>query len=344
MTILVAVGMMPSPLPARAFGATLLRQRRRVGARTPLQSSALSTTTSSVTTTDTANSASSNAAVALKHMEYGKVDAAQNSSSSFLAKEKPAALFLHGLLGNKRNFASIGASLSQQIASPRRLIGLDLRNHGENQHDWRDDMTYASMAADVLHFCDVQGLDHVELIGHSVGGKVAQAVALLQPERIKGLVVIDIAPVRYTPDEPHWKAVQDIIQALMSVTVQPNMTKREVDVQLRSSIPDPALRAFCLTNFQNGNWNVPLPYIRSQLDTLAGFDVPTQSLSSIAQFTGDAFFIHGGQSRFVRHQHLETIGEYFPNHMLTTIRGAGHWVHAEAPEDTTALLQRFLDR
>jgi pimeloyl-ACP methyl ester carboxylesterase len=58
----------------------------------------------------------------------------------------------------------------------------------------------------------------VELIGHSVGGKVAQAVALLQPERIKGLVAIDIAPVRYTPDEPHWKAVQDIIQALISVS------------------------------------------------------------------------------------------------------------------------------
>jgi hypothetical protein len=29
---------------------------------------------------------------------------------------------------------------------------------------------------------------------------------------------------------------------------------------------------------------------------------------------------------------------------LTTIRGAGHWVHAEAPDDTLALLKRFLDR
>jgi pimeloyl-ACP methyl ester carboxylesterase len=29
---------------------------------------------------------------------------------------------------------------------------------------------------------------------------------------------------------------------------------------------------------------------------------------------------------------------------LTTIRGAGHWVHAEAPDDTIALLKRYLDR
>jgi pimeloyl-ACP methyl ester carboxylesterase len=37
-------------------------------------------------------------------------------------------------------------------------------------------MTYAAMAADVLQFCDRQGMEEVELIGHSVGGKVAQYV------------------------------------------------------------------------------------------------------------------------------------------------------------------------
>jgi esterase len=178
-----------------------------------------------------------------------------------------------------------------------------------------------------------------------------RAVALLQPDRIAGLVVIDIAPVRYTPDEPHWQAVSDIIDALSSVvTVVPEnaqkaLSKRDVDAQLRPLIPDPALRAFCLTNFgANGQWTVPLSHIRNQLDTLAGFDVSTTTTTTTQQFAGDAFFIHGGQSKFVRHSHLDAISTYFPNHMLTTIRGAGHWVHAEAPEDTTALLQRFLDR
>lgn len=264
------------------------------------------------------------------------------------------------------------------------------------------------MAADVLQFCDSQGFEEVELIGHSVGGKVAQyvvvvlliakhdaqknkallvkspfvrcrrlslttffvlllifytfvfvrrlcrmirAVALLEPQRVKGLVVIDIAPVQYTPDEPHWKAVQDIIDSLLTVQLQPGIAKRDVDQQLRTLIPDSALRAFCLTNLDlaAGEWKIPLSYIHSQLDGLAGFDIGSGEPQSSPQhppkqFTGDAFFIHGGQSRFVRHQHLDVIGQLFPNHMLTTIRGAGHWVHAEAPEDTTALLQRFLDR
>lgn len=47
---------------------------------------------------------------------------------------------------------------------------------GDNHHDWRDDMTYQSMAQDVIHFLDTNHIEKVELIGHSVGGKVAQYV------------------------------------------------------------------------------------------------------------------------------------------------------------------------
>ena len=94
----------------------------------------------------------------------------------------------------------------------------------------------------------------------------------------------------------------------------------------------------------------------NQLDSIAGFDVHDQAMdegivtaveeSSPSKYTydGDVFFIHGGASRFVRSSHLSTITSFFPNHMLTTIRGVGHWVHAEAPDDTIALLKRYLDR
>jgi pimeloyl-ACP methyl ester carboxylesterase len=255
------------------------------------------------------------------------------------ADTAPPVLFLHGLLGNKRNFATIARSLSGQLQKQRRIVGLDLRNHGDNHHDWRTDMSYQSMAADVLDFMDRHDLDAVELVGHSVGGKVAQAVALLEPDRIDGLCVLDIAPVAYSADEPHWKAVLDIINVLTNVELFPGIAKRDVDRQLQPHIPDPALRAFCLTNLDDkaGRWGIALDSIAEQLHELADFDVT-------GVYDGDAFFIHGGQSRFVRHSHLTAIKERFPNHLLTTVRGAGHWVHAEAPEDTTALLKRFLDR
>ena len=182
-----------------------------------------------------------------------------------------------------------------------------------------------------------------------------RAVALLEPTRVKGLIVLDIAPVRYTSKEPHWLAVEEIVRTLLNVNLS-SKNRNDVEQQLRATIPDPNLRAFCLTNvdWSTGQWKIPLDHIYHQLDTLASFDLASSSSSSSSdtsaidntklQFTGDAFFINGGQSKFVRSSHLSSIQEYFPNHMLTTIKGAGHWVHAEAPEDTTALIQQFLNR
>jgi esterase len=181
-----------------------------------------------------------------------------------------------------------------------------------------------------------------------------RAIALLQPERVAGLVVLDIAPVTYTADEPHWQAVTKIIQTmadkhtssssslLLSLDDHVFLSKREMDAHLRSNgVGDPNVRAFCLTNYQEGlGWKIPVDIINSQLSTLAGFD----DFSTSRQWHGDAFFVHGGQSKFVRSSHLSTIANFFPRHMLTTIRGAGHWVHAEAPEDVTALLQHYLER
>jgi esterase len=159
---------------------------------------------------------------------------------------------------------------------------------------------------------------YVLYITKTLDKSIPRAVALLQPERIEGIVAIDIAPVHYTNDEPHWKAVTDIIHALSSTQLLPGMTKRDVDIQLQSTIADPALRAFCLTNYDQytSQWTVNLSSIGTQLNTLARFDV-----SFTNQYTGDAFFIHGGQSRFVRHKHMNEIATMFPNHMLTTVRG-----------------------
>ena len=273
-----------------------------------------------------------------------------------------------GLLGQKRNFASLGTSLSTQLHKKRKIYTLDLRNHGDNHHDWRNEMSYTEMSNDVLDFMNRQNLSAAVIIGHSMGGKVAKALALSNPHRISGLVVLDIAPVRYTTNDVAWKAVKGIIESLSNLDIdQPGMNKRKIDMELRSSVEDPALRAFVLTNIEEDRksqmmkWKINIHSIQNQLDVIAGFDVNNQQQEEeeIQQqvqeqdnndglqricYEGDTFFINGGQSSFVKGGHMQYISKYFPNYMLTTIRGSGHWVHAEAPDDTLALLKRYLDR
>eukprot|EP00549_Striatella_unipunctata_P016843 CAMPEP_0118680108 /NCGR_PEP_ID=MMETSP0800-20121206/4168_1 /TAXON_ID=210618 ORGANISM="Striatella unipunctata, Strain CCMP2910" /NCGR_SAMPLE_ID=MMETSP0800 /ASSEMBLY_ACC=CAM_ASM_000638 /LENGTH=187 /DNA_ID=CAMNT_0006576193 /DNA_START=76 /DNA_END=636 /DNA_ORIENTATION=+ len=187
-------------------------------------------------------------------------------------------------------------------------------------------MSYQEMALDVLQTLDSQEIhSKVVLIGHSMGGKVAQMLALMHPERIAGVVVLDIAPVDYwqKPQEQHWNTVETIIHAIHRVAGDTSLvSKRDIQVSLQPTIPDPALLAFVMTNYDTTKkqWKINIESIVDQLQNLAGFDV-----SPDRQYHGDVFFVHGGQSRYVRHAHIEQIASFFPNHMLTTIRGVGHW-------------------
>ncbi len=54
--------------------------------------------------------------------------------SPHIDSTEPAVLLLHGLLGSKRNFASIGASLASQLDKKRRILAMDLRNHGKKNY------------------------------------------------------------------------------------------------------------------------------------------------------------------------------------------------------------------
>lgn len=126
--------------------------------------------------------------VELKYTEYTKPEAASASSA---ANRKPPVIIVHGLLGQSRNFASIAQSLAAQLQFQRRILTVDLRNHGESGH--AESMSYTAQAQDLLAVMDREGMEEAVLIGHSMGGKVVKAAALLHPERVTGLVVMDIA-------------------------------------------------------------------------------------------------------------------------------------------------------
>ena len=126
--------------------------------------------------------------VELKCTEYTKPEA---TSASPAANRKPPVIIVHGLLGQSRNFASIAQSLAAQLQFKRRILTVDLRNHGESGH--AESMSYTAQAQDLLAVMDREGMEEAVLIGHSMGGKVVKAAALLHPERVTGLVVMDIA-------------------------------------------------------------------------------------------------------------------------------------------------------
>ncbi len=97
---------------------------------------------------------------------------------------------MHGLFGSSRNWSQ----LAEKFAEQYQVYVIDLRNHGDSPHAQR--MDYPTMAADVSALMDTHKIQSATILGHSLGGKVAMWLALTQPECVRQLIVIDIAPVQ----------------------------------------------------------------------------------------------------------------------------------------------------
>lgn len=98
----------------------------------------------------------------------------------------PVATFLHG--------AGLNAHTWDRtlLALGRPALSVDLPGHGDS--DWRDDADYTPrpLAADILPA--LSGLPPQVLVGQSLGGLTAAAVAASAPRLVRALVVVDIAP------------------------------------------------------------------------------------------------------------------------------------------------------
>ncbi len=243
---------------------------------------------------------------------------------------KPALVLLHGLFGSAINWHTI----AKQLADEHHVVVPDLRNHGQSPHD--DDVSYPSMAGDVLELLDELRIEQACLVGHSMGAKVAMCLALEHGERVAGLVSVDMAPVRY-PDH-----FSEIFAALESLPLSDIEDRRQADELLADSLESPMLRGYLLQNLEKKDgrwrWRMNLPALSAGRQTL--FDFPECG----TQYLGPALFIYGGNSDYVKPEYSPAIHQYFPYARERAIAGAGHWVYAEQPDTFIDVLTGFFQQ
>lgn len=105
-------------------------------------------------------------------------------------------VFLHGLVMD--NLSSWFFTAAPSVARANRVLLYDLRGHGMSE---RPSTGYdlAALVDELVGLLDAEGLDRARLVGHSFGGTLALATALLAPTRVSGLVLLDaLVP------EPGW--------------------------------------------------------------------------------------------------------------------------------------------
>ena len=242
----------------------------------------------------------------------------------------PPLLILHGLFGSGSNWRSVARKLS----ASHRVICVDLRNHGASP--WAASMTYAEMAADVLQLIERQGLERPSVIGHSMGGKVAMALALQQPQAIDRLVVVDIAPVDYVD------RLSPFAEAMRTVDTVHAASRDEVRQRLADVLPDASVAPFLVQNLVARNshfdWRINLPVISAAIPSLSAFPAALRSLT----FERPVHVIAGGRSDYVKRDDGAQFRPMFAQAQVEFIDTAGQWVHADQPDAFVAAAQRAL--
>lgn len=252
--------------------------------------------------------------------------------ASRITGKGPPLLILHGLFGSATNWRSV----ARLLAVHYEVHALDLRNHGASP--WADTMTYTAMADDVCQYIAQHKLPPVSMMGHSMGGKTAMALALTHPERVERLIVVDIAPRNYSD------GLSNYAQAMGSIDVMAAASRGEVQRQLQALLPDPAVAPFLVQNLVPRNdhfdWRIHLAAINASMADLTDFPADLRT----RVFDKPTTAIVGGLSAYVPNGDSTPFRPMFPAIAVEVIAGAAHWVHADKPQAFLQAAQRALTR
>ena len=194
-------------------------------------------------------------------------------------------VILHGFLGLSDNWVTFGRQLSGDFE----VFIPDLRNHGQSPQD--PHMDYPVLVEDLHEMIQELDLKKVSLIGHSLGGKVAMGFALLYPDLVEKLVIVDIATKRYLPNMEHMM----LLNAMNKVDFTLVLTRSDVDKQLQQNLHSLKLRQFLLKNVfwkdkETLDWRLNLPALNNFLPFILE-NVPTDKV-----FPKPVLLIRGGLS------------------------------------------------
>lgn len=238
-------------------------------------------------------------------------------------------IILHGLFGSADNWQT----LAKGFAEKNKVVLVDMRNHGHSPHT--DEMNYDAMAEDIYELIQEEKLENSILMGHSMGGKAAMFFAQKHENLLDKLIVVDMGLKKYPPHH------QVIFDALLSLDFDQIKTRKEAEEQLKKTITDFGVLQFLLKNIY---WTE-----REKLDFRFNLHVLYREIEEILEAVPpgrvnvNTLFIRGEKSNYILEDDYEKIKEQFPNSKIETIKGAGHWVHAEKPKEFYEMISGFID-
>lgn len=226
---------------------------------------------------------------------------------------EPALVFLHYWGGSSRTWRHV----VERLRGKPRAIVLDQRGWGGSVvTDGRYDL--AAMADDAQAIAATIGMKRYALVGHSMGGKVAQIIAARRPEGLVGMVLVAPAPPTPMPAPEEQRAAmlesycrrEGVLQALSVLAGSP------LSAEFREQVIEDTLR---------GTADAKRAWTESGMieDVSAGLDAVTLPVTVVI-----------GDRDQVEHEAAlrEVFGRFLRHATFRVLHGIGHLSPLEAPD------------
>ena len=237
-------------------------------------------------------------------------------------------VFLHGVGGDH----SAWRPQLRHFADDFRCLAWDMPGYGASPPPW--EMNFATLTQALVELLDAFGCDKAHLVGHSLGGMIAQDFAARHADRLRSLTLVATSAAFGSVDGDYQKRfIDDRLAPLESGRTLAQLAPVQVP-RLVGTGADPLGVQIAIGCFAN----VPAASYRSAIKLITAFD-RRDTLKTIACPT---LLIAGEQDRVAPAATMQRMGAEMKNAKFVALAGCGHLANLEAPERFNAVLAEFL--
>lgn len=231
----------------------------------------------------------------------------------------PAVVFLHGIGGAARGWAPQAEAFAKAGFDP---VPLDLLGYGARPAV--DSMTFEDLAADVETVIDQRKLQRPILVGHSMGGMIAQTLLRRRPDGYRAAVLIGTSPAFGNPEGDFQKQfVAARLAPLESGKTMPELASEIVDGMMGPK-PDAKGRALAIDLMGA----TPASTYRAAVLCLVQFD----ERASLGAIRCPVLCLVGEHDRNAPPLMMERMAAKIPGAQYVCLPGVGHLPNLEAPQ------------
>jgi pimeloyl-ACP methyl ester carboxylesterase len=245
-------------------------------------------------------------------------------------------LLIHGYTGNHRNWAYTAKAL---LAAGFRTLSPDNPGHGDSAGpDGFDDYELSHVAESLHQLASALDFAPAIVVGHSMGGAIAEEYAARHPGSVRALVLVGSAGGASGRERESMAEHIDDLRAIAARDGMGAVFDQQVKLGLRPGIEalDAATRALLRSEFARTSWN-GYEYGGLALRTRA------ETLTRLSSFERPALVVHGENESPTLIAVAADLVATLPNARRMVIAGAGHSPQIEAPQAFDRALLDFLE-